>query len=290
MLTASQAEVRRRRPPASPRQQYQEWLLRRIEDYKNQIPRDELLRLGDEAVHDLNGGAGGQQFLLTEVLMADTVDKLIAKRLGLKSFSRWRQTFLKVRAAQREPNHWGVDAGQAVAAVLPRMEPGDHVLTIGAGAEAATYLLLAHDTTVTFIAGDIGCVERVESRVGAEALSSDFLAYVAQLGEWLPPLPGPVDLAVIDVSAVAELPYARRRALLQQVQSVTRPGGVHALIPGETPSAPEGFLSHYPEWERTPLPPARRGAKPQSRGLLVTRPEAAAEAPAPAASEVRGHA
>jgi len=290
MLTASQADVRRRRPPASPRQQYQEWLLRRIEDYKNQIPRNELLRLGDEAVLELNGGADGQQFLLTEVLMADTVDKLIAKRLRLKSYSRWRQTILKVRAAQREPNHWGIDAGQAVAALLPRMEPGDHVLAIGAAAESATYLLLAHDTTVTFIAGDIGCVERVESRVGAEALSSDFLAYVAQLGDWLPTLPGPLDLAVIDVSAVAELPYARRRAVLQQVQAVTRPGGVHALIPGEAPTAPEGFLSHYPAWHRTPLPPAKRGAKSHARGILVTLPEAAAETPMPEASELSGHA
>jgi len=274
LLTASQAATRRRRPPASPKQQYQEWLLRRIEDYKNQIPRDELLRLGDEAVSELSGGAGGQQFLLTEMLMADTVDKLIVRRLRLKSFSRWRQTILKVRAAQKEPTHWGIDVTHAVAAMLPRIEPGDHVLAIGAAAEPAAYLLLAHDAMVTFIAGELGCVERVESRVGAEALGSEFIAYVTQLGEWLPPIPQQVDLAVIDVSAIAGLPYARRRGFLHQVQEVTRPGGVHALIPGETPSAPEGFLSHYPEWERTPLPPARRGAKSHQRGLLVTMPDA----------------
>lgn len=274
MLTATQAANRRRRPPASPKQQYHEWLLRRIEDYKNQVPRHELLRLGDEATAELSDGGDGQQFLLTEVLVADTVDRLIAKRLRLMSFSRWRQKFLKLRQAQKEPNHWGLDAGHAVAVLLPRIEPGDQVLAVGPATEPATYLLLAHDASVTFIDEELGSVERVESKVGAEALSSDFTAYVTQLGEWLPPLPQPVDLAIVDVSALARLPYARRRALLQQMQEVTRPGGVHALIPGETPSAPEGFLSHYPEWERTSLPPARRGGKGQARGLLLTMPGA----------------
>lgn len=272
MLTPSQAAHRRRRPPASPKQQYQEWLLRRIEDYKNQISRDALLRLGDEAAAELNDGGDGQQFLLTEVLMADTVDRLIAKRLRLMSYSRWRQKFLKLRQAQKAPNHWGLDPGHAVAVMLSRIEPGDQVLAIGPGAEPATYLLLAHDAAVTFIDEELGAVERVESKVGAEALGSDFNAFVTQLGDWLPPLLQPLDLAVIDVSALARLPYARRRDLLWKVQEVTRPGGVHALIPGETPSAPEGFLSHYPEWERTPLPSSRRGNKGQARGLLVTMP------------------
>jgi hypothetical protein len=274
VLTASQAATRRRRPPVSPRQQYQQWLLDRIEDYKEQIPRDELLRLGDEAAAELSGGADGQQYLLTEVLMADTVDRLIAKRLRLKSFSRWRQQFLKLREAQRAPTHWGIDTAHAVATMLPRIEPGDQVLAVGRSTEAAALLLLAHDATVTFLSGDLGTIERVESRVRSEALNSHFTAYLAQLGEWLPTLPGPVDLVVIEVSALAELPHARRQALIHQLQEQTRPGGVHALFPGETSSAPEGFLSHYPEWERTPLPAGRKGARAEARGLLVTQPEA----------------
>lgn len=276
MLTASQASTRNRRPPASPKQQYQKWLLDRIEDYKEQIPRQELLQLGDEAAMELSGGADGQQFLLTEVLMADTVDRLIAKRLRLKSFSTWRKNFLPLRKAQKEPNHWGIDTANAVAVMIPRIEPGDCVLAVGTGAESAAYLLLAHEAIVHFIAGDVGCVERVQSRVIAEALSSDFHTFVTQLGEYrLPPLEQPADLVVVDVGAVAELSYARRRALLHELQEVTRPGGVHVLIPGETgANAPEGFLSHYPEWERTPLPAPRKGGRVHGRGLLVTMPEA----------------
>lgn len=285
MLTPSQAANRRRRPPASPKQQYQEWLLRRIEDYKNQIPRGELLRLGDEAATELSGGGEGQQFLLTEVLMADTVDRLIAKRLRLMSYSRWRQKFLKLRLAQKEPNHWGIDAGHAVAAILPRIEAGDQVLAVGPAAEPAAYLLLAHDAAVVFLDEELGSVERVETKVGAEALGTDFTAFVTQLGEWLPPLLQPIDLAIIDVSALSRLSYGRRRALLQQVQSVTRRGGVHALIPGEVPSAPEGFLSHYPDWERTALPTPKRGSKAHGRGLLVTH-LAVSGSPAESVTEV----
>ena len=33
----------------SPKQHYQEYLLQRIEDYKNLLARDELLRLGNDA-------------------------------------------------------------------------------------------------------------------------------------------------------------------------------------------------------------------------------------------------
>jgi len=275
MLTASQASTRSRRPPASPKQQYQKWLLDRIEDYKDQLSRAELMRLGDEAAAELSGGANGQQFLLTELLMTETVDRLIVKRLRLKSFSTWRKNFLPLRKAQKEPNHWGIDAANAVAAMIPRIEPGDCVVAIGAGAESAAYLLLAHEAVVHFIAGDLGCIERVQSRVIAEALSSDFHAFLTQLGEWLPPLEQPADLVVIDVTTVADLPYARRRTLLHQLQEATRPGGVHVLIPGETSSsAPEGFLSHYPEWERTPLPEPRKGGRVHGRGLLVTMPEA----------------
>lgn len=274
MLTASQAATRRRRPPASPRQQYEQWLQDRIEDYKEQIPREELLRLGDEAAVELNGGSDGQQYLLTEVLMTETVDRLIARRLRLKSFARWRQQFLKLREAQRAPTHWGIGADHAVAALLPRIEPGDRVLAVGPGAEAPALLLLAHDASVVFLGGEVGSLERLESRVRAEALSAHFSGFLIQLGEWLPPLDSTFDLMVLDVGTLATLGYAIRRDLLHQFQALTRPGGVHALVPGEIPAAPEGFLSHYPEWERTPLPASRRGARGRPRGLLVTQPEA----------------
>ena len=120
MLTA--AEIRgtqhRRRSPYSDKQHYQEYILQRIEGYKNSIGRDELLRLGDEAAAELQSAAEGQ-FLLTEVLMLESVDRLIMKRLALRPYNKWRRQFLKLREAQRTPTHWGLEAACPVARVMP---------------------------------------------------------------------------------------------------------------------------------------------------------------------------
>ena len=102
--------------------------------------------------------------------MLESVDRLIMKRLSLRPYRRWRQQFLKLRAAQRTPTHWGLEPHCPLAPLLPRIETEDTALVVGTGAAPTTYLLAAHDAAVTFIAGDLGCVERVESRMAAEAL------------------------------------------------------------------------------------------------------------------------
>ena len=271
MLTLDQVrQQRRRRPPPSLKQQYQEYVLQRIEGYKNSIPRDDLLRLGDEAVSELNATTEGQ-FVLTEVLMLDCVDRLITKRLSLKSYRKWREHFIGLRKAQREPNHWGLSAGHSVEAVLPRIEPGDHVLVLGAGAESVGYLLAAHDAAVTFVAGDLGLVERVESRVAAESLASQVLAWVAHLGHWFPELEGPVSLVVVDAGILVDLDSQDRTHLMASLQDRTNEGGVHIILPGDPSLAPEALLPFYPEWTRERRAGGRKGAKPSS-GIILTKP------------------
>src|SRR5439155_792141 len=78
-----------RRPPRSLKQEYQEFLLQRIEEYKNTLSREELLEIGDEAVRELEESSAGQ-YLLTEVLLLEHVDRIIARRLRLPAFPRWR--------------------------------------------------------------------------------------------------------------------------------------------------------------------------------------------------------
>ena len=109
MLSVSQIREtqRRRRSPYSDKQHYQEYILQRIEGYKNSIGRDELLRLGDEAAAELQHAAEGQ-FLLTEVLMLESVDRLIMKRLSLRPYNRWRRTMRRSRFWQ---TIWAVSNG-----------------------------------------------------------------------------------------------------------------------------------------------------------------------------------
>jgi hypothetical protein len=204
--------------------------------------------------------------------MLETVDRLIAKRLRLPSFARWRKQFQALRQAQRQPIHWGVEPENALVALLPRIEPDDNVLVIGAGVQGEACLLAALDAQVTFVDEDLGVVDQLEARITGESLAAQFMAYVAALGEWLPPLDRALDLAVLDAATLATLSPGRRRSLLLAVREQTRPGGVHVLLPGVGAAAPEGYLSHYPDWQREPVLPRRRGKAARSGGVVLVRP------------------
>jgi hypothetical protein len=278
MLSASEVKHthRRRRSPYSDKQHYQEYILQRIEGYKNSIGRDELLRLGDEAASELQATTEGQ-FVLTEVLMLESVDRLIMKRLSLRPYRRWRQQFLRLRAAQRTPTHWGLDPRCPLSSLLPRLEPEDSALVIGTGAAPTTYLLAAHDAAVTFLAPDLGCVERVESRMAAEALSSLFESYVTHFEQALPPFLGfleALDLVVLDPSVLLEVDPAHRADLIQDLQDRSRPGGIHIILPSSKRLAPESLRTHYREWTQEEEAKRRRrpADKRQVDGLIFCKP------------------
>ena len=59
-LSGEQRSRTARRPPRSLKQEYQEFLLQRIEEYKNTLSREELLEIGDEAVRELEESSAGQ--------------------------------------------------------------------------------------------------------------------------------------------------------------------------------------------------------------------------------------
>jgi hypothetical protein len=278
MLSAADVRQtqRRRRSAYSDKQHYQEYILQRIEGYKNSIGRDELLRLGDEAASELQATSEGQ-FVLTEVLMLESVDRLIMRRLSLRPYRRWRQQFMRLRAAQRTPTHWGLESHCPLTPLLPRIEPEDTALVIGSAAAPITYLLAAHDAAVTFLAGDLGCVERVESRMAAEALSSLFESYVTHFEQALPEflsfLQG-FDIVVLDPSVLLELGVADRSDLIQDLQQRSRPGGVHVILPSCNAFVPEALRPFYHGWGQEEDSKRRRRSSdpPRARGLILCKP------------------
>jgi hypothetical protein len=287
MLSATEIRggQRRRRSTYSDKQHYQEYILQRIEGFKNSIGREELMRLGDEAASELQATTEGQ-FVLTEVLMLETVDRLIMKRLALRPYRRWREQFRKLRDAQRTPVHWGLDGGCALARLLPRIEAHDTALVIGAGAEPATYLLAAHDAAVTFVACDVGCVERVESRMAAEALASLFEGFVAPLGPVLPVFLealDDVDVVVIDPNTIAAFKPQARAALLADLQRRSRPGGVHVILGGSRALSPDSIRALYDGWAAEDEPVRRRRSTTARRpdGLMLCKPTCPPDAAAP---------
>jgi len=270
MLTAAQAlrVDRRRRPRPSTKRQYDEYILQKIEAYKNSLSRDQLLLLGDEANQELLAATEGQ-FVLTEILMLDSVDDLIKRRLKLKPFKKWKAWIKDLRDAQREPTHWGLEPECPVAGLVRRVEPQDEAVVVGGAADGAAFLLAAHEIPVTFLAADLGSVDRVESRVEDESLAVPVIATVVDFELWCPPLPDSIAITVVDAGEVGELDPVVRAGLIHALQSRTCEAGVHVLLPGRGGMAPEALLHHYDGWIReADGRPRRRGGR--SAGIVLS--------------------
>src|SRR5690606_24156012 len=92
-------------PARSLRHEYELYVEREIEAYKESVPRSVLLGIGDEAVRSL----GEQpQFALTEMILWEEVDRIIARRIRLPAYAAWRRRRLRRLAAYRRPEHWGL--------------------------------------------------------------------------------------------------------------------------------------------------------------------------------------
>ena len=144
----------RRLRPESQRRQYEEFVEQKIEEYKDHLSRPELLGIADDAVRELELSTA-DQLVLTEVLMLDHVDRLIRKRLRLPTFRRWRERHRRLRQAQQEPTHWGIDVDSPLRELALCMEDGDSALVVGTGIAPCGYLLAAYESHVVLIDQDL---------------------------------------------------------------------------------------------------------------------------------------
>jgi len=264
------------RPPRSLKQEYHEFLLQRIEEYKNALAREELLEIGDEAVRELEENAAGQ-YLLTEVLLLEHVDRIIARRLRLPAFPRWRVKHRALRAAQREPTHWGLEADGPLVGYARRLEPGDLAVVVGAAALPSALFIAAHDAEVFVLDQDLSAIEAAESRAVSEQLAGRFQALVIHFGSWFPDVAPSV--VVIDPTALATARARDRTALIAELQTRTRSGGVHIVLPSPPPPAahviplaPEALQTLYNGWQITRRRRAKAGA-----GFTALKPERQAD-------------
>jgi hypothetical protein len=251
------------------KQEYEQFILQRIEEFKEQLARNDLLAIADEAVRELEMGTE-DQLVLTEVLVLEHVDRLITRRLNLPSYRRWRERHLRLRKAQREPTHWGLDAGTPLEDLVDRLEDGALALVVGSGAVPAGFFLAAHDADVLFIDPVLGAVEAAEHRAAAEALGARFQALVVSFEVWFPDV-APA-LTVLDPLVLGELEPALRHEVVETIKGRTARGGAHLVLPSEppagiTPLAPEALQAYYAGWA---VERARRAAR--ARWFLAFKP------------------
>lgn len=262
MLTHPAPERRRARQPLSLRQEYEEFILQRIEDFKEQLTREELLAIADEAVRELEVGPEGQ-LVLTEVLVLEHVDRLIMRRLKLPAYRRWRERHMRMRRAQREPTHWGLPADTPLPDLALRLEREDVALVVGSSAAPVAFYLAAHEASVVIIDETLNGIESIESRASTEALAMRIQAMVVALGDWFPDVEPA--LAVVDAATLATLDTACRVRLIEGLRERTVRGGVHFVLPPEPRAgvvsiAPDALQTHYGGWhvERGPRGAAHR--------------------------------
>jgi len=232
------------------RQEYEEFVLQRIEEYKGHLSRQELLGIADEAVRELEVGPA-DQLLLTEVLLLEHVDRLIVRRLELPSFRRWRQRHMRLRESQRDPAYWHIDIGSTLLDLALRLDESDAALIVGARAATAGFFMAAHDWPVLVIDNDLRAVEAVEHRAASEELAARVQALVVGVGSWFPDI-NPT-LVILDSTVLSEIGPEQRSAAVDSLKEHTRPGGVHCVLPlertnGIIPFAPEAMLEHYSDW------------------------------------------
>ena len=74
--------------PRSLRRAYVEWVEEQIEEFKDRIPRAQLLAMADEVVTELRMDGGGQ-YQLTEILLCNAMDRRIFRMLKLPGYRAW---------------------------------------------------------------------------------------------------------------------------------------------------------------------------------------------------------
>ena len=212
------------RPARSLKHEYELFVEREIEDYKESVPRSVLLSIGDDAVQAL---AGQQQFALTELLLCDEVDKIIFARLRLPSYATWRKRRVKLMEELRRPEHWGLRPDDAVVRAAQTVAAESRVLIAGSSDEnRALFYLAAHGCDVTALA-EPADVQRVLDAAERAGLGERVHASAAGLDSWTPD--APLTAVIYTPAAFAGLGAAERARVIQVLQSATADGGLHLV-------------------------------------------------------------
>lgn len=212
------------RPSRSLKHEFELYVEREIENYKESVPRSVLLSIGDDAVRAL---ADEQQFALTELLLCDEVDRIIFRRLRLPSYATWRKRRVKQLAELRRPEHWGLSPDDSVVRAVRPVAGESRVLVAGTAAENRALLYFAaHGAEVTAVS-NAEEVQRVIDAAEAAGLQELVHATTGGLDTWTPD--APLTAVIYTPAAFTGLAAAERTRVIQVLQSATADGGVHLV-------------------------------------------------------------
>jgi hypothetical protein len=237
------------RPSRSLKHEYELYLEREIEDYKESVPRSVLLSIGDDAVRAL---ADQQQFALTELLLVDEVDKIIFKRLRLPAYATWRKRRIKLIEELRRPEHWGLSRDDMVVRAVQVVAADSRVLLAGSEIQTPALYLAANGCDVTTLA-EPDAVQRVMDAAERAGLGERVHAAALALESWTPD--APLTAVIYTPAAFTGLTAAERARVIHVLQSATADGGVHlvqTIAAGKrTPVSLDELRRRYRGWDVT---------------------------------------
>lgn len=231
--------------PRSLKHEYELFVEREIEDYKDSVSRSLLLKIGDEAVAVLCKEA---QITLTEIVVWQEVDRIIARRLRLPTYATWKRRRLKVLEQYSKPEHWGIDPNAVLVRAL-KDSSDRNVLVAGALGEGPALFLAARGCAVTAVEPAADAVERVVRAAEAAGLGQRVRSYCADLGAWSPDVE--LHAVVCSPAALSGLSVLDRARVIEVLQSATVDGGVHlveTIAAGTDGAALEELTSRYHGW------------------------------------------
>jgi hypothetical protein len=208
------------------RHEYELFIEQEIENYKESIPRAAILAIGDEAASRLTSEA---QLVLTEMLLLEEVDKIIAKRIRLPKYESWRRKRLKLHEEMRRPEHWGLSKSDAlvrtISSRVAKAGTTRHVLVAGESARNALFLA-ANGCDVAAVEQEDALQRVMEAAVQA-GLAERVHPVAYELTQWTPETP--LQAVVCSLSALEVIAPEERARVLAVLQSATRDGGVHLV-------------------------------------------------------------
>jgi hypothetical protein len=241
-----------RHSPRSQRHEYQQYVEREVEDYKNSVSTSFLHSIATEAARTLDEGA---QLGMREVLLADEVDRIIAKRLRLPSYETWRRRREKNANELRRPEHWGLRPDTPLSKAIPKLNTMASVLVAGARVEGSALYLAANGCEVTAIEPEVAVVNRVLRAARDAGLTEKVRGFAADLVSFTPD--GPLAAVICTPAAFSGLSVFEREQVFHLLQQATSDGGVHlieTIVAGQALLTEEELRSRYDGWEISLVP------------------------------------
>lgn len=203
--------------------EYELYVEQEIEAYKESVPRNVLLRIGDEAVSLM---AAEQQLALTDILLCDEVNRIIRKRIRIPSHSTWCRRRLNSLREFKRPERWGLTPDAAICRTAPLSSEG-RVLVANPRDEGSAIYLAANGCDVTTVDPQEDIVEKIIRAALEVGLTGKVRGFVADLLTWAPDVP--LNAIYCGFAAFSRLSFAEREQVIGALQGATAAGGVNVV-------------------------------------------------------------